>query len=145
MALCSAFALLCLHLFMYGCNLFMWKSTRINYNFIFEFSPNTALKYRDAFLLCTTCMTAVLGAMVVHLLLRASGFSPSQVDAIPGILLLVSAIVYLSTTILYIQNFEWTISQSFALMFRFHVAWSYVHLTSSTAQHAFASFELCVT
>lgn len=93
--LCSVFALLCLHLFMYGCNLFMWKSTRINYNFIFEFSPNTALKYRDAFLLCTTFMTAVVAAMVVHLLLRASGFSPSKIDAIPGILLLVSSIIVL--------------------------------------------------
>ncbi|TXG72380.1 hypothetical protein EZV62_000959 [Acer yangbiense] len=86
----SVFALLCLHLFMYGCNLFMWKSTRINCNFIFEFSPTTALKYRDAFLICTTFMTAVVGAMVVHLLLRASGFLPSQVDAIPGVLLLFS-------------------------------------------------------
>ncbi|KAK9182951.1 hypothetical protein WN944_026099 [Citrus x changshan-huyou] len=78
----SVFALLCLHLFMYGCNLFMCKHTRINYNFIFEFSPNTALKYRDAFLLCTTFMTVVVAAMVVHLLLRASGFSPSKIDAI---------------------------------------------------------------
>ncbi|KAK2643707.1 hypothetical protein Ddye_018902 [Dipteronia dyeriana] len=86
----SVFALLCLHLFMYGCNLFMWKSTRVNCNFIFEFSPSTALKYRDAFLICTTFMTAVVGAMVVHLLLRASGFLPSQVDAIPGVLLLIS-------------------------------------------------------
>ncbi|GMN53371.1 hypothetical protein TIFTF001_022510 [Ficus carica] len=85
----SVFALLSLHLFMHGCNLFMWKNTRINYNFIFEFAPSTALKYRDAFLICTTFMTAVVGAMVVHLILRASGFSPSQVDAIPGILLLV--------------------------------------------------------
>lgn len=77
---------------MYGCNLFMWKNTRINYNFIFEFQPNTALKYRDAFLICTTFMTAVVGAMVTHLLLRAAGFSPGQVDAIPGILLLVGPI-----------------------------------------------------
>ncbi|KAL1294690.1 hypothetical protein HN51_055481 [Arachis hypogaea] len=85
----SVFALLSLHLFMYGCNLFMWKRTRINYNFIFEFSPTTALKHRDAFLICTSLMTTVVGAMVIHLLLRAAGFSPSQVDAIPGILLLV--------------------------------------------------------
>ncbi|XP_027366412.1 phosphate transporter PHO1-like [Abrus precatorius] len=84
----SVFTLLSLHLFMYGCNLFMWKNTRINYNFIFEFSPSTALKHRDAFLMCTTLMTTVIGAMVVHLLLRAGGFSPSQIDAIPGILLL---------------------------------------------------------
>ncbi|KAF8014362.1 hypothetical protein BT93_H0256 [Corymbia citriodora subsp. variegata] len=86
----SVFTLLSLHLFMYGCNLFMWKGTRINHNFILEFSSSTALKYRDAFLICTTFMTAVVGAMVVHLLLRANHFSPSQVDAIPGALLLIS-------------------------------------------------------
>ncbi|KAM0985517.1 hypothetical protein ACFX13_013001 [Malus domestica] len=86
----SVFALLSLHLFMYGCNLFMWKSTRINYNFIFEFQPSTALKYRDAFLVCTTFMTTVVAAMVVHLILRAKNFLPSQVDAIPGVFLLFS-------------------------------------------------------
>ncbi|KAK6265619.1 hypothetical protein QUC31_016456 [Theobroma cacao] len=85
----SVFALLSLHLFCYGCNLFMWKNTRINYNFIFEFAPSTALKYRDAFLICTTFMTSVVGAMVIHLLLRAGGFSPTHVDTIPGILLLI--------------------------------------------------------
>ncbi|KAK7278436.1 hypothetical protein RJT34_23464 [Clitoria ternatea] len=84
----SVFTLLSLHMFMYGCNLFMWKNTRINYNFIFEFSPRTALKHRDAFLICTSLMTTVIGAMVIHLLLRAAGFSPTQIDAIPGILLL---------------------------------------------------------
>ncbi|CAI9776918.1 unnamed protein product [Fraxinus pennsylvanica] len=84
----SMFALLSLHLFMYGCNLLMWKSTRINYNFIFEFQPNTALKYRDAFLICTSLMTAVVGAMIIHLILISQGFSPRQVDMIPGILLL---------------------------------------------------------
>ncbi|KAL3578012.1 hypothetical protein D5086_019516 [Populus alba] len=89
----SIFALLSLHLFMYGCNLFMWKGTRINYNFIFEFQPSTALKHRDAFLICTTFMTAVVAAMVIHLLLRASGFSPNHVDAIPGILLLIFVFV----------------------------------------------------
>ncbi|XP_059650851.1 phosphate transporter PHO1 [Cornus florida] len=84
----SMFALLSLHLFMYGCNLFMWKSTRINYNFIFEFQPSTAVKYRDAFLICTSLMTAVVGAMVIHLILLSSHFSPRQVDAIPGFLFL---------------------------------------------------------
>ncbi|KAF7807105.1 phosphate transporter PHO1-like [Senna tora] len=94
----SVFALLSLHLFMYGCNLYMWKSTRINYNFIFEFSPNTALKHRDAFLISTTFMTAVIGAMVLHLLLRAAGISPTQVDAIPGILMLIPLLRHLETT-----------------------------------------------
>ncbi|KAL8162794.1 hypothetical protein V2J09_014283 [Rumex salicifolius] len=85
----SMFALLSLHMFMYGCNLFMWKATRINYNFIFDFQSKTALKHRDAFLICTTSMTAVVAAMVVHLLLKSSGFPPSQVDTVPGCLLLV--------------------------------------------------------
>ncbi|KAJ4969094.1 hypothetical protein NE237_015795 [Protea cynaroides] len=85
----SMFALLSLHLFLYGCNLFLWKNTRINYNFIFELSPSTSLKYRDAFLICTSIMTAVVGAMIVHLLLRSHGFSPNHIDAIPGILLLI--------------------------------------------------------
>ncbi|KAK8682178.1 hypothetical protein V6N13_054572 [Hibiscus sabdariffa] len=84
----SVFALFSLHLFLYGCNLLMWKNTRINYNFIFEFAPNTALKYRDAFLICTTLMTSVVGALVIHLLLSAAAFSPTHVDTIPGILLL---------------------------------------------------------
>ncbi|XP_057783527.1 phosphate transporter PHO1-like [Salvia miltiorrhiza] len=84
----SMFALLSLHLFMYGCNLLMWKNSRINYNFIFEFQPSNALKYRDAFLICTSLMTAVVGALVLHLVLLSTGFFPHEVDLIPGILLL---------------------------------------------------------
>lgn len=85
----SMFAMLSLHVFLYGCNLFMWKNTRINCNFIFEFSPSTALRYRDAFLICTSFMTAVVGAMVIHLLLKSHNVLPQHVDAIPGILLMV--------------------------------------------------------
>ncbi|PPD79487.1 hypothetical protein GOBAR_DD23601 [Gossypium barbadense] len=85
----SVFALLSLHMFLYGCNMMMWKNTRINYNFIFEFAPNTALKYRDAFLICTTLMTCIVGALLIHLLLTAAAISPSHVDTIPGFLLLV--------------------------------------------------------
>ncbi|KAJ0963701.1 hypothetical protein J5N97_028823 [Dioscorea zingiberensis] len=88
----SMFALLSLHIFLYGCNLFMWRTTRINHNFIFEFSPNTALKHRDAFLICTSFMTMVVGAMVIHLLMKSSGIFPHHIDAIPGILLLVKQI-----------------------------------------------------
>ncbi|KAH7691579.1 putative small molecule transporter domain-containing protein [Dioscorea alata] len=84
----SMFALLSLHIFLYGCNIFMWRATRINHNFIFEFSANTALKHRDAFLICTSFMTMVVAAMVIHLLLRSAGIFPRHIDAIPGILLL---------------------------------------------------------
>ncbi|KAF6169777.1 hypothetical protein GIB67_034169 [Kingdonia uniflora] len=84
----SMFALLSLHLFCYGCNLYMWRGTRINYNFIFEFSPSTSLKYRDVFLICTSIMTAVVGTMVIHLISRSSVLAPSHIDAIPGVLFL---------------------------------------------------------
>lgn len=84
----SMFALLSLHIFLYGCNIFMWRSTRINHNFIFEFNPSTALKHRDAFLICTSFMTTVVGAMVIHLLLRSAGVSPRHIESMPGVLLL---------------------------------------------------------
>ena len=86
---CSMFALLSLHIFLYGCNLFMWKNTRINHNFIFEFSSSTALKHRDAFLICTSFMTTVVGAMIIQLMLKSTGFSKDHVNAHPGVLLLV--------------------------------------------------------
>ncbi|KAF9613089.1 hypothetical protein IFM89_005568 [Coptis chinensis] len=46
--------------------------------------------YRDVFLICTSFMTAVVGAMVIHLILRSSHIAPHHVDASPGILLVVS-------------------------------------------------------
>ncbi|XP_077227434.1 phosphate transporter PHO1-like [Tasmannia lanceolata] len=84
----SMFALFSLHVFVYGCDLFLWRSSRINYNFIFEFPPNRALKYRDAFLICTSLMTMIVGAMVIHLLIRSQSLSKRQVDATPGFLFL---------------------------------------------------------
>ncbi|KAK6133799.1 hypothetical protein DH2020_032510 [Rehmannia glutinosa] len=89
----SMFSLLFLHFFMYGCNIFMWRKTRINYSFIFELSPTKELKYGDVFLICTTSMTVVVGVLFVHLLLVAKGYSFAQVQVIPGLLLLVFIIV----------------------------------------------------
>lgn len=88
-SICSMFSLLFLHFFLYGCNIFMWRKTRINYSFIFELAPTKELKYRDVFLICTTSMTAVVGVLFIHLSLVTRGYSYSQVQAIPGLLLLV--------------------------------------------------------
>nr|XP_043624537.1 phosphate transporter PHO1 homolog 1 [Erigeron canadensis] len=87
--LLSMFSLLFLHFFLYGCNIFMWKKTRINYSFIFELSATRELKYRDVFLICTMSMTVVIGVLFVHLSLMSKGYSYSQVESIPGLLLLV--------------------------------------------------------
>ncbi|WOL04383.1 phosphate transporter PHO1-2-like isoform X2 [Canna indica] len=98
----SMFALISLHIFLYGCNILAWRSTRINQNFIFEFSANTALKHRDAFLISSSLMTAVVTALVVHLLLRSAGLSQRHVDAIPGaILLLLTGILVCPFNIFY--------------------------------------------
>ncbi|WOG88906.1 hypothetical protein DCAR_0208141 [Daucus carota subsp. sativus] len=86
----SMFSLLFLHFFLYGCNIFAWKKTRINYSFIFELSPTKDLKYRDVFLICTMAMTAVVGVLFIHISLIAKGYSYSQVQVIPGLLLLIS-------------------------------------------------------
>ncbi|XP_058183031.1 phosphate transporter PHO1 homolog 1 [Rhododendron vialii] len=85
----SMFSLLFLHFFLYGCNIFMWRKTRINYSFIFELAPTKELKYRDVFLICTTSLTAVIGVLFAHLALVAKGHSYAQVQAIPALLLLV--------------------------------------------------------
>ncbi|KAL7603128.1 phosphate transporter PHO1 homolog 1 [Lactuca sativa] len=87
--LLSMFSLLFLHFFLYGCNIFMWRKTRINYSFIFELSPTRELKYRDIFLICTMSMAVVVGVLFVHLSLMDKGYSYSQVELIPGLLLLV--------------------------------------------------------
>ena len=86
---CSMFCLLFLHLFLYGCNIFIWKKARINYSFIFELAPTKELKYREVFLICTASMTAVLGVLFIHLSLVAKGYSSKVVQSIPGFLLLV--------------------------------------------------------
>ncbi|CAM0942920.1 unnamed protein product [Alopecurus aequalis] len=84
----SMFALISLHCFLYGCNLFMWKSTRINQNFIFDFAPNTALTHRDAFLMSASIMCTVVAALVINLCLRNAGASYANV--VPGALIVLS-------------------------------------------------------
>ncbi|PAN08852.1 hypothetical protein PAHAL_1G440700 [Panicum hallii] len=84
----SMFALISLHVFLYGCNLFMWKSTRINNNFIFDFSSSTALTHRDAFLMSASIMCTVVAALVINLFLRNAG--ATYTDALPGALLVLS-------------------------------------------------------
>jgi len=91
----SVLTLLNLHIFLYGCNIVMWRRHRINYTFIFEFGRKRELKYQDVFLICTTFMTVVVGCMVAQLALREKEFSAVHVDTMPGFLLLASMVVLL--------------------------------------------------
>jgi hypothetical protein len=81
-------ALLLLHLYMYGWNLFIWQRTRINFPFIFEFDAGTELSYRDVLLVCTGLTVVLGGGMLGHL---ASDYSESiLIDLIPLGVVLVS-------------------------------------------------------
>ncbi|KAG2596184.1 hypothetical protein PVAP13_5KG145200 [Panicum virgatum] len=88
----SMFALLFLHLLLYGCNMVAWRRCRVNYGFIFGSSPAAGgeeLRPRDVFLACAASMAAVAGVMFAHLALVLRGYHASpHAQAIPGFLLL---------------------------------------------------------
>ncbi|KAL8153901.1 hypothetical protein V2J09_011661 [Rumex salicifolius] len=90
------FSLLFLHFFLYGCNIFLWRKARINFGFIFELAPTKELKYREVFLICSLSMAAIIGVLFVHLSLLAKGYSSTQVQAIPGFLLLCFLLLLIS-------------------------------------------------
>jgi hypothetical protein len=71
----------------------MWKSTRINQNFIFDFAPNTALTHRDAFLMSASIMCSVVAALVINLCLKNAG--ASHANAVPGALIVVRIPIYI--------------------------------------------------
>ena len=102
---CSMFSLMLLHFFLYGCNIVAWRKTRINYSFIFELAPTNELKYRDVFLICTMAMTAVVGAMLLHLTLLTKGYSYAQAQDIPGLLVLVISFSYISHSLVIVFFF----------------------------------------
>lgn len=107
----SMFSLLFLHILLYGFNIFTWKKARINYTFILELAPTKELKFREAFLICTASMTAILGVLFIHLSLTAKGYSSTLAQTIPGFLLLIFVfllfcplnIVYRSTRYRFLQ------------------------------------------
>lgn len=89
----SMLALVLLHMYLYGWNVYIWRRVRINYAFIFEFSPGSELRYREVLLLCTAMTTALIGAMVVHLSIHSTLINTrasAYLDLIPLGVLLVS-------------------------------------------------------
>ncbi|KAH9535732.1 hypothetical protein CY35_17G068900 [Sphagnum magellanicum] len=84
-------ALIVLHIFMYGWNVYSWRLKGINYAFIFEFSPGSELRYREVFLVCTCLTTVVSGAMVMHLSMLSTllKWQSHYVDLFPFMIILV--------------------------------------------------------
>lgn len=94
----SMLALILFHMYLYGWNIFLWRRARINYAFIFEFSPGSELRYREVLLVCTGLTTILIGAMVLHLSIHSTlveGQASPYIDLIPLAVMLVSP--FLST------------------------------------------------
>lgn len=60
-------ALIVLHIYLYGWNVYLWRKARINYAFIFEFAPGKELRYREILLVSSGLLTLFLGGMLAHL------------------------------------------------------------------------------
>lgn len=83
-------------MFMYGWNVYAWQKTRINYVFIFEFSPGTELRYRQILLVCTAFSCMLLTTMIIHLVLSnneaptyySSEFAPMVITLVSLLILL---------------------------------------------------------
>ena len=86
--LCSIMAMIVLHLYMYGLNLFIWREKRINYAFIFEFSINTELKHREVLLVASGLTTLVVGGLLGHFM-AYTNFTTSNTAIIPLVIILV--------------------------------------------------------
>jgi len=85
-------ALVLIHTYMYGRNLYMWKRVRINCTFIFEFSPGSELHCEEVLLVCTALTTVLIGAVVMHLSIHSMLF---HAQASASVVLDKSEILYL--------------------------------------------------
>ncbi|CAN5951468.1 unnamed protein product [Sphagnum jensenii] len=111
----STLGLLLLHMYMYGWNVYAWQQTRINYGFIFEFSPGTELRYREVLLICTALSSMLLGTMIVHIIASAkeapnynhSEWAPMAITLVFLVMLLIPAnILYKSSRYFFLRCFR---------------------------------------
>ena len=76
----SLLGLVLLHMYMYGWNVYAWQRTRINYPFIFEFSPGSELRYREVLLVCTGFTSLLLGTTIAHII-ASSKEAPNYISS----------------------------------------------------------------
>ncbi|MCO5551896.1 hypothetical protein L7F22_005403 [Adiantum nelumboides] len=91
----SIYFLIVFHMFMYGWNVYAWCRTRINYSFIFEFSPSTELRFREIFFVCSTLTMFGVASMVCHLAFYLSGATFLNPNSIPFATILVCLVILL--------------------------------------------------
>ncbi|KAG0581876.1 hypothetical protein KC19_3G016400 [Ceratodon purpureus] len=107
----STLIVVAVHLYMYALDVYAWQRHRINYPFIFGFSPGTELRHRQVLLVSTGFTTFLLGGMNIHIAMTIlthpgpapPGAAPSPItsrtsahtDFIPLILVLTTVVVTL--------------------------------------------------
>ncbi|EFJ06016.1 hypothetical protein SELMODRAFT_451422 [Selaginella moellendorffii] len=89
----STLFLFVLHLYMYGWNIYVWKQVRINYTFIFEFSPKQELRHQDVLLLSTGLTTLIIIGMIFHLATYTVTHVDSEIIALVVFLLLILLLI----------------------------------------------------
>uniref|UniRef100_A0A7I4DLS2 Uncharacterized protein n=1 Tax=Physcomitrium patens TaxID=3218 RepID=A0A7I4DLS2_PHYPA len=101
----STLMLITFHIYMYAIDVFAWAKTRVNYPFIFGFSPGTELRYREVLLLATGFTTFLLGGMNLHIAVtllnsKATPANPgASVDKTESVADIIPLILVLSTLV----------------------------------------------
>ncbi|KAL3679563.1 hypothetical protein R1sor_022519 [Riccia sorocarpa] len=75
-------ALIILHIFMYGFNVYFWCKWRINYPFMFDMRQGTELRHREVLMAASVLLCILLAAMLGHLFLHDVSDS-HYVDFVP--------------------------------------------------------------
>ncbi|KAG6546094.1 hypothetical protein Mapa_012500 [Marchantia paleacea] len=108
--------LVLIHMYMYGADLYFWRRLRINYAFIFEFTPGTELRHREVLMVTSVLTTVLVGSMVGHLALHSVAKSP-YVDFIPlGLVMLMVGILFFPLNILYRSSREFFLNSMLHIM-----------------------------
>lgn len=121
----SSLALVLLHLYLYGWNLYTWRQTRINYPFIFEFKPGTELGYRQVLCVASGFTSLLLAAMNSHLYIstkRAPRFKVSEIIPLAAVLVCVLSGNIKSPQIAYSLLVFWTLNEIFVHRFTFYAS-----------------------
>ena len=85
----SILFLMVIHLAMFGWNLYTWREKKINYSFIFGFTPDVEIRYREL-LLIVSCLSAITtGVLLGHFVIYADWTSSFLTVLMPLSVLLV--------------------------------------------------------
>ncbi|KAL3679556.1 hypothetical protein R1sor_022512 [Riccia sorocarpa] len=90
----SISALIILHMFMYGFNVYFWSKWRINFAFMFDMRQGTELRHPEILMVASVLLTILMAVLVGQLTLHGVSDSP-YVDLIPLSVFMLMVVVLL--------------------------------------------------